>query len=103
VAEHGLVHGAAYRAARDLLLRRPPQVAKVRMQGETTLAAAIRLAPLLPPGVFPIQGPPGAGKTHTAARMICELVRSGKKVGVTANSRKVIRNLLIKLLAPVMK
>ena len=41
-----------------------------------------------------IQGPPGAGKTFCGARMICELVRQGKKVGITATSHKVIRNLL---------
>ena len=37
---------------------------------------------------------PGAGKTFTGARMICELVRRGKTVGITANSHKVIRNLI---------
>jgi uncharacterized protein len=41
-----------------------------------------------------IQGPPGSGKTYTGARMICELVRAGRKVGVTATSHKVIVNLL---------
>ena len=45
-------------------------------------------------GILPIQGPPGAGKTYTGARMICELVRRGKTVGITANSHKVIRNLI---------
>jgi uncharacterized protein len=54
----------------------------------------LRLAPSLQAGVLPIQGPPGSGKTYTAARMICELVRAGKKVGITANSHKVIRNVL---------
>ena len=44
--------------------------------------------------MLPIQGPPGAGKTYTGARMICELVRNRKKVGVTAMSHKVIRKLL---------
>jgi uncharacterized protein len=44
--------------------------------------------------VFAIQGPPGSGKTYTGARMICELVKRGKKIGVTALSHKVIRNLL---------
>ena len=43
---------------------------------------------------LPIQGPPGAGKTYTGAHMIAELVRSGRKVGVTAVSHKVIENLL---------
>ena len=40
------------------------------------------------------KGPPGAGKTYTGARMICELVRTGARVGVTALSHKVIGNLL---------
>jgi hypothetical protein len=44
--------------------------------------------------VFPVQGPPGAGKTYTGARMICALARERKTVGITANSHKVIRNLL---------
>jgi KaiC/GvpD/RAD55 family RecA-like ATPase len=60
----------------------------------STLDAAMRIAPILEGGVFPVQGPPGAGKTHTGARMICKLVQAGKTVGVTANSHKVIRNLL---------
>ena len=41
-----------------------------------------------------IQGPPGAGKTYIGAQMIRALVRAGKRVGVTAGSHKVIRNLL---------
>jgi uncharacterized protein len=41
-----------------------------------------------------IQGPPGSGKTFTGARMICQLVKAGKRIGVTAVSHKVIRNLL---------
>ena len=43
---------------------------------------------------MPIQGPPGSGKTYTGARMITEMVNAGLRVGVTANSHKVIRNLL---------
>ena len=61
---------------------------------ETTVDAAVRLCAHLAGGILPIQGPPGAGKTFTGARMICELVRRGKKVGITANSHKVIRNLV---------
>jgi predicted RecB family nuclease len=96
VANHGL-HGAGpYQAARDLLLRNAPQLGgeAIRTDGEPTLAAAVRLCAHLGSGVLPIQGPPGAGKTFTGARMICELVRRGKTVGITANSHKVIRNLI---------
>jgi uncharacterized protein len=46
------------------------------------------------PSVLPIQGPPGTGKTFTGARMIVELVRQGRRVGITAVSHKVISNLL---------
>ena len=44
--------------------------------------------------VLPIQGPPGSGKTYSGARMICRLLANGKRVGVTANSHKVIGNLI---------
>jgi uncharacterized protein len=41
-----------------------------------------------------IQGPPGSGKTYTAARLIVSLIARGKRVGVAANSHKAINNLL---------
>jgi hypothetical protein len=41
-----------------------------------------------------IQGPPGTGKTSTAGAVIAELMRQGKRIGVTATSHKVIMNLL---------
>jgi predicted RecB family nuclease len=96
VANHGLQGGGPYQAARDLLLRKAPQLGgeAIRADGETTLAAAVRLCAHLGSGVLPIQGPPGAGKTFTGAQMICELVSQGKTVGITANSHKVIRNLI---------
>src|SRR5205823_3606371 len=43
---------------------------------------------------LPIQGPPGSGKTHTGARVIVDLVRSGKRVGITGPSHRAIGNLL---------
>jgi predicted RecB family nuclease len=96
VAEHGLHGDGPYRAARDLLLREGPRVGAqpLRGDGETAVEAAVRLCGHLAGGILPIQGPPGAGKTFTGAQMICELVRQGKTVGITANSHKVIRNLI---------
>ncbi len=96
VADHGIAGAGAYRAARDLLLREPPRVDSnpVRRHGETALEAALRIASSGDFGVLPIQGPPGAGKTYTGARMICELAANGARVGITANSHKVIVNLL---------
>ncbi len=43
------------------------------------------------------QGPPGTGKTFQAANSIIELIRNNKTVAVTANSHKVIHNLLEKV------
>jgi uncharacterized protein len=99
VAEHGIDAPGPWRAARDLLLRRPPRAGQqpgtaLRHEGETELDAAIRLSCSLDASVLAIQGPPGAGKTFTGAHVIVELVRAGRRVGVTANSHRVIGNLL---------
>jgi uncharacterized protein len=55
---------------------------------------AVRIVSDLDQTVLAIQGPPGAGKTFAGAQMICELVRRGARIGITAVSHKVIRNLL---------
>lgn len=96
VADHGIEGDGPHLAARSLLLRDKPRIGgePIRKEGEDTLIAALRIAEHLNGGVLPIQGPPGTGKTHTGARMICQLVKRGLKVGITANSHKVIRNLL---------
>jgi predicted RecB family nuclease len=98
VETNGLDANGPYRAARDLLLRHPPRLtggsAILLAPGELTLDAAKRVGTHLDHSLLAIQGPPGAGKTYTGARMICEFVRQGKRVGITATSHKVIRNLL---------
>lgn len=99
VVEHGLLGEGDYQAARQLLMRTPMDIggAPFQSDGESTLDAALRIAKVLESGVLPIQGPPGTGKSFTGARMICELVKRGKTVGITANSHKVIRNLIDKV------
>jgi uncharacterized protein len=41
-----------------------------------------------------VQGPPGAGKTFTAAHAIVELLKRHKRVGISSNSHKAINTLL---------
>ena len=96
VADIGIGGDGPHRAARDLLLREPPRLdgEPVRRGDETALGAALRVARRVDFGVLPVQGPPGSGKTYTGARMICELVAQGARVGITANSHRVIVNLL---------
>ena len=100
VAENGIEGDGDYKSARDLLLRSPLDIGTQPFQqdGEESLAAALRVARLMNGGVLPVQGPPGTGKSFTGARMICELVKQGKTVGITANSHKVIRNLINKVI-----
>ena len=100
VAAHGIEGDGDYVAGRALLLRSSPAIGgePIRRPEETALDAALRVAGVLDGGVFPIQGPPGTGKSYTGARMICRLVQQGKKVGITANSHKVIRHLIDKVL-----
>ncbi len=87
----------AFGAARALLSRAAPTLkdkSPLKKEGETSAEALKRIGPLLQQTVLPVQGPPGAGKTHSGSDMIVELVRSGKKVGITAQSHKVIANLI---------
>ena len=101
VAANGIDADGPYRAERDLLLRKHPRALTTALEsvigdnGQLTEAAkdlVVRLA--TEPSVLPIQGPPGSGKTFTGARMIVELVRRGYRVGIAANSHKVISLLL---------
>lgn len=99
VAENGVDADGPYRAGRDLLIGNPPRLRTMPIEdviadSPTELDAALKLALDLDRGLLPIQGPPGSGKTFTGGRMICEAVKAGLKVGITAVSHKVIRNLL---------
>ena len=55
---------------------------------------AIQAALNLDRSALCVQGPPGTGKTYTGARMIVELLRAGKRIGVSSNSHRAIANLL---------
>ncbi len=100
VREHGLDDAGPYQAAIDLLGGRAPRVMGVEAgsplsgPGEGMLEAAKRIGLALDGTTLAIQGPPGSGKTFTGARMILELVRAGRKVGICAFSHKAIGNLL---------
>jgi uncharacterized protein len=99
VAERGLHDPSVPATVRDLLLRRAPDAGQgpgepVRQPGEPAVDAATRVVRSIAGGVLPVQGPPGSGKTYTGARMIVRLVGEGKRIGVVANSHKVIGKVL---------
>ena len=87
-------------ALRALLLRTPPgasRVAAVVRPGEHAARCRRRLAPDLAGRMPPDPGPTGLGQDYTGAHMIVRLVVAGQRVGVVANSHKVIGNLLDKV------
>ncbi|NTY60002.1 TM0106 family RecB-like putative nuclease [Mycolicibacterium sphagni] len=78
----------------DILLRRPPRTgAPLPRTGDS--AADITAALLaLDSSYVAVHGPPGTGKTHTAARVIAALVNEHRwRVGVVAQSHAVVENL----------
>lgn len=100
-ADNSINAPGSYRAVRALLMREPPDIGQtpgssLLNPGEPADEAARRLVLQLNSSYLAIQGPPGSGKTSVGAEMIVDLVAAGKRVGVTANSHKVIGHLLAK-------
>lgn len=87
----------------DALDRRPPADAgtMVAVTGESASDRARRIVSQLPTGLLPVQGPPGTGKTHLGCDLIMDQLKAGGRggsqaiVAVTANSHKVMDNLLV--------
>jgi len=100
VGQNGIAAEGPFQAARDLLLRKQPRALKTAIanaisEGQLTKETKGLVASLCKePSILPIQGPPGSGKTFSCGRMIVELVKAGRRVGITAISHKVISNLL---------
>jgi predicted RecB family nuclease len=94
--------GGRDRAARRLLLALAPVLSTGALSGPKTddvVKHLVNATLALDKSVLPVQGPPGAGKTFAGGESIVALVKAGKKVGVTANSHAVIRNLLCEVAA----
>lgn len=92
-------------AVRSLLRKEPPQLWD-RLPGQPLVDAepppleqVIAAVTSLENSHLFIQGPPGAGKTYTGSRVIVELIRRGRTVGISSNSHKAINNLLAAIVA----
>ncbi|MBI4470626.1 MAG: TM0106 family RecB-like putative nuclease, partial [Acidobacteria bacterium] len=91
--------GELPRALADFLYRRRPRIrgsksGPIAPSGPDQVDSAVKAIVNLDHGTLCIQGPPGSGKTYTAARAIVELVQMGKRVGITSNSHKAILQLM---------
>jgi predicted RecB family nuclease len=81
----------------DILLRRPPRIRTgAGLPRSANIGADITAALLdLDSSYVAVHGPPGTGKTYTAARVITRLVAEhGWRIGVVAQSHAVVENLL---------
>ncbi len=89
-------------ALADFLERRNPRVlghseGPLVPSDENLLAGTLRVISNLNNSCLCIQGPPGSGKTFTAAKVILNLLQQGKTIAVSANSHAVIFNLLARV------
>ena len=91
-----------YKATYEFLKKSYPKIKNIK-EGETIikdgnfLEESFKAVESMDNSYLYFQGPPGVGKTHTAAHIIIELIKKSKKIGITANSHKVIFNLLTKI------
>ncbi|NMF91054.1 TM0106 family RecB-like putative nuclease [Aromatoleum petrolei] len=99
-AESLVQGGSRYKAVRDYLQRRTPDIRGLEPgqpivgTDAAPLAAAISAVERLDSSYLFIQGPPGTGKTYTGSLLIASLLKAGKRVAVSSNSHKAINNLL---------
>lgn len=99
-ADDLLAGGRRYPALEQLLNRELPRLRR-RVPGEPIISPTAEVVPACvqaartPAGSYLyVQGPPGAGKTYTASRMIAALLADGHRVGVMSNSHKAINHLM---------
>jgi uncharacterized protein len=102
VLVHGIGSRGEFRAVRELLLRARPSIAGVddgaplRVAHEDVVEATRRSIADADQACIPVQGPPGSGKTRTAAMAIIDLVTASppRRLAVTALSHRAITHLL---------
>ena len=101
-ADHVLEAPDSTHAATELLARNVPRI-QGKQSGEAVITSddlqrdALEAIAALDNSYLFIQGPPGAGKTYISSHIIVDLIKRGKKIGVTSNSHKAIHNLLEKV------
>lgn len=78
-------------------IRNLPQGRSIIDDHQSGLSPIINAVANLDDSYVFIQGPPGTGKTYTGSHVIVELLRRGKRVGISSNSHKAINNLLSKV------
>ena len=100
---HEVLAGERGMAARLIDAVVPSADALALQPGESPSDAVVRVGRGLRGEVLAVQGPPGTGKTYAAAKLVRALLDDGLKVGVTALSHAVIRNVLDQVGRPALQ
>ncbi|MDB3949760.1 TM0106 family RecB-like putative nuclease [Candidatus Pelagibacter sp.] len=93
--------GKNYKSIMDMLGRSGPDIKDIKKNSnliddqKDLIPQSVEIVKNLNNSYLTMQGPPGTGKTYSSASIIIELMKIGKKVGVTSNSHEAIKNLLI--------
>ena len=101
-ADHILEASDVKHAATELLARNVPRIqskqpSEAVITSDDLYGEALEAITALENSYLFIQGPPGAGKTYNSSHIIVDLIKHGKRVGITSNSHKAIHNLLEKI------
>ncbi|MEC3891396.1 TM0106 family RecB-like putative nuclease [Nocardiopsis sp. LDBS1602] len=88
-----------HHAGLDVLRRTPPRLDPPGplpdpAHHDDLIDAAITAVDRLDHSYLAVQGPPGAGKTYLAARLITHLIAKGRSVGVCSTGHKAVENVM---------
>ena len=92
-----------FKCINELLTKSLPDVSGVKKgdelinESEDIVKESLKIVKNLNSSYLVVQGPPGSGKTYTTAKIIIELIRDNKRVGVSSNSHEAIKTLLYKI------
>ena len=93
-------NGSSYKAIINLLNRGNPDLKNIKSgsklinEDKDITDESVNVIKQMNKTCLSIQGPPGTGKTYTSAKVIIELMKDGKRVGISSNSHPAIKNLL---------
>lgn len=99
-ADEAVKGGGHYKAIEAFLAREYPSIAGVEPgqplvpEDDASVESIIKAVSGMQDSYLFLQGPPGAGKTHTASHVITALLEQGYRVGISSNSHHAINNLL---------
>ena len=92
-----------FKCITELLTKSLPDISGIKKgshlinEKEDIINESIKTVKNLNSSYLVFQGPPGSGKTYTTAKIIIDLIKDNKRVGVSSHSHEAIKTLLYKI------